>query len=60
MKLRRARIELDYDELKVLCHHYAIDKEEPTMVEINGKEYPAILHVEKTNGSFFIKLDICR
>ncbi len=60
MILKRARIELDDDTTKLLCHHYAVDTEEPTIVEINGREYPAVLHVDKIDHSYYIRLDICQ
>jgi hypothetical protein len=58
MILKRAHIELDDDTDKVLCHHYAVDSEEPTVVEINGREYPAVLTVNKIDNTYYIRLDV--
>lgn len=60
MILKRARIELDDDTDKILCHYYAVETEEPTVVEINGREYPAVIHAERIDNSYYIRLDICR
>jgi hypothetical protein len=57
MKLRRAKIELDHDEISLLCSHHP-DEYEPTIVEIGGKEYLGNLTIEKVKNTYIIKLQI--
>lgn len=58
MELIRAKIELDYDNLKILCFHYAHNKEEPTIIEIDGQERSGGIQVYKNGDSYIIKIDI--
>lgn len=60
MELIRARIELDYDNLKVLTYYYPKDKEEPLTVEVDGQECPAAINIEHTGNLFTITLNICK
>lgn len=60
MELRRARVELDYDHMKIMCHHYSNEIDEPTIVEIDGREYPGIINVKQKDYSYIIKIDICK
>jgi hypothetical protein len=60
--LLRARIELDYKGESVRCNYYPNLAEESTLLEINGREYPAIVSIKnKPNSfSFIIKIDVCK
>jgi hypothetical protein len=60
MSVKRARVELDYDDLRLLCNHYPIDLEDPTMIEIDGEEYIGVINVSRKKNSFIIKIDICK
>ena len=62
MKLVRARIELDYKEMSLRCNYYPTIAPESTLLEIDGREYPAIITIKnKPNSySFIIKIDVCK
>ena len=57
MKLRRARIELSYDEMDLICSHHPDDLE-PTLVEIGGKEYLGQISVSRSKNTYTIKIII--
>lgn len=57
MRLRRARLELSYDELELICSHHPDDLD-PTIVEMNDKEYVGDLKVEKHKNTYIIRLTI--
>lgn len=60
MELIRARVEIDYDDLKILSYYYPKDKEEPLIVEVDGQEYPAAINVENNGNIFTITINVCR
>ena len=55
MILRRARIELEYDEQTITCSHHPGDKVEPTLVIIDGKEYLGHVSVEIDGDTYIVK-----
>lgn len=55
MILRRAKIELEYDEKTIACEHHPGDKLEPTLVIIDGKEYLGNISVELKKDTYIIK-----
>jgi len=61
-KLVRARVELDYEDESLRCNYYPTLAEESTLLEINGREYPAIIKIKnKPNSySYIIKIDVCK
>ena len=63
MKLRRARVELDYDDISVVCDHHpdytgtyiTTRPEEQTIFILNGKEYLADIDIEVHGDTYIVK-----
>lgn len=60
MELIRARVEIDYDDLKLLSYYYPKNEEEPLVVEVDGQECPAAINVENVGNIFTITINVCR
>jgi hypothetical protein len=58
--LVRACIELDYTEGSVRCNYYPTLAPETTLLEIGGREYPAIITVKDNLDCFTIKIEVCK
>jgi hypothetical protein len=59
-KVVRARVELDYEEGNLRCNYYPNLFEDPTLLEINGEEYPATMNITHKYSSIIIKIDVCK
>lgn len=60
MELIRTRVELDYDDLKMLAYYYPKNKEESLIVEVDGQERDAAINVENFGNTFTITINIRR
>ena len=55
MKLRRVRLELEYDDQIITCDHHPDDENEPTLAIINGHEYEGHLTVEFDKNTYIVR-----
>jgi hypothetical protein len=63
MTLLRFSMELDYTDMSLRCNHYPKVVDEPTVVEIDGREYPAVLSIQQdveNPFSFIISIGVCK
>lgn len=55
MKLRRAKVELEYDEKTIMCNHHPDEQIEPTLIVMNGHEYTGHLSVEFEKDTYVVR-----